>query len=343
MARLANTIEAILYLKARPLSLGQLAELAGCDRDATEEGLIELMGDYAHRDSALEIAETENGYCLQLKTPFKPLVEELIPLEIGLGALRTLAAIALSGTISQTDLVELRGSGAYQHVPELIDQGMVRKRRQSDGRSFWLHVTEKFYQRFEIDKLPKITLPKKGSTADAADDEAEGTSEGEGSGPETTIAAATVGSDAGASRSGGDSTEAERSPDSDADPDSDAIEAQPTDDSAETAEANAVEDETIENTATQDESTQTAAVEDTAPEAEASTDTPNHSPASVDTDSPVDTTDSLDISPPVSASSSPPPKTAAEDPEGQDVAVAEMPESPAESQPDEAKFSTSMP
>jgi len=174
MARLANTIEAILYLKARPLTLAQLAELAGCDRDAAEEGLIELMGDYAHRDSALEISETENGYCLQLKTPFKPLVEELIPLEIGLGALRTLAAIALSGTISQTELVELRGSGAYQHVPELIDQGLVRKRRQSDGRSFWLHVTEKFYQRFEIDKLPKITLPKKGRNAAKSDgDEAD--------------------------------------------------------------------------------------------------------------------------------------------------------------------------
>ncbi|MEL6137173.1 MAG: SMC-Scp complex subunit ScpB [Cyanobacteria bacterium J06628_6] len=172
MARLANTIEAILYLKARPLTLAQLAEFSGCDRDATEEGLIELMGDYAHRDSALEIAETENGYCLQLKPPYKPLVEELIPLEIGLGALRTLAAIALSGTISQTDLVELRGSGAYQHVPELIDQGLVRKRRQSDGRSFWLHVTEKFYQRFEIDKLPKITLPKKPANGSAEDDEA---------------------------------------------------------------------------------------------------------------------------------------------------------------------------
>ena len=170
MARLANTIEAILYLKARPLTLAQLAELAGCDRDATEEGLIELMGDYAHRDSALENTETENGYCLQLKPPFKPLVEELIPLEIGLGALRTLAAIARSGTISQTDLVELRGSGAYQHVPELIDQGMVRKRRQSDGRSFWLHVTEKFYQRFEIDKLPKITLPKKAKPAKDPED-----------------------------------------------------------------------------------------------------------------------------------------------------------------------------
>lgn len=160
MASLSHTIEAILYLKAKPLTIAQIAEYAKCDKDAAEEGLIQLMGDYAHRDGALEIAETENGYSLQLRQPFRPLLDELIPLDIGLGALRTLAAIAMRGPISQTDLVDLRGSGAYGHVHELVDQGFVRRRRQSDGRSFWLQVTEKFYQRFEIDKLPQINLPE---------------------------------------------------------------------------------------------------------------------------------------------------------------------------------------
>lgn len=172
MSRLAHKIEAILYLKARSLKIDKIAEYAGCDRETAEEGLIELMGEYAHREGALEIAETESGYSLQLKTPFKPLVDELIPLDIGLGALRTLAAIALKGPITQADLVELRGSGAYQHVPDLVDQGFVRKRRQSDGRSFWLQVTEKFYQRFEIDKLPEISVPspKNATQAERPDD-----------------------------------------------------------------------------------------------------------------------------------------------------------------------------
>lgn len=160
MASLSHTIEAILYLKAKPLTIAQIAEYANCDKDAAEEGLIKLMGEYAHREGALEIAETENGYSLQLRQPFKPLLDELIPLDIGLGALRTLAAIAMRGPISQTDLVDLRGSGAYGHVHDLVDQGFVRRRRQSDGRSFWLQVTEKFYQRFEIDKLPQINLPE---------------------------------------------------------------------------------------------------------------------------------------------------------------------------------------
>ncbi|MBE9181061.1 SMC-Scp complex subunit ScpB [Oculatella sp. LEGE 06141] len=155
MLRLANKIEAILYLKGQPLPIAKIAEYAGCDRQTAEEGLIELIDDYAHRDSALEIAETPDGYCLQLREGFRELVEVLIPLDLGVGALRTLAAIALKGPISQTELVELRGSGVYQHVPELVNLGFVRKRRQSDGRSYWLQVTDKFYQYFQVDKLPQ--------------------------------------------------------------------------------------------------------------------------------------------------------------------------------------------
>ncbi|WP_318655462.1 SMC-Scp complex subunit ScpB [Leptolyngbya sp. KIOST-1] len=70
MSTLATTIEAILYLKGQPLDIGKLAELARCDREDVEEGLIELMDEYAHRDGALEIVETVDGYCLQLKERF---------------------------------------------------------------------------------------------------------------------------------------------------------------------------------------------------------------------------------------------------------------------------------
>ncbi|PPS45898.1 SMC-Scp complex subunit ScpB [Chroococcidiopsis sp. TS-821] len=155
--RLANKIEAILYLKGQPLSIAQLAEYAGCDRHTVEEGLMELIDDYAHRDSALEVVETSSGtYSLQLRSSFQELVQTLIPVELGVGALRTLAAIALRQPIAQTELVNLRGSGAYQHVQELVKLGFVRKRRSGDGRSFLLDVTDKFYQYFQLEQLPHV-------------------------------------------------------------------------------------------------------------------------------------------------------------------------------------------
>ena len=151
--RLATKIEAILYLKGQPLSLAELAEATKCDRQEVEEALIELMDDYAHRDSALEIADNPTGYSLQLRATFQELIQDFIPAELGTGSLRTLAAIALKSPILQTDLINLRGSSAYQQVQELVELGFVRKRRQTDGRSSWLEITDKFHQYFEIDKL----------------------------------------------------------------------------------------------------------------------------------------------------------------------------------------------
>lgn len=152
---LSKKIEAILYLKGKPLTISQLAEYARCDRKAAEEGIIELLSDYAARSSALEVVETSDGYCLQLQEDYRDLIETLVPLDIGVGSLRTLAAIALRGPLAQTDLVEMRGSGAYQHVQELATLGLIRKRRQSNGRSFWIQVTDKFYQYFQVDQLPQ--------------------------------------------------------------------------------------------------------------------------------------------------------------------------------------------
>ncbi|WP_399315999.1 SMC-Scp complex subunit ScpB [Trichocoleus sp. FACHB-69] len=157
MPSLATKIEAILYLKGKPVSIAEIAEYAGCDRDDAEDSIIQLMTDYAHRDSALEVVETPEGYTLQLRSPFQSLVETLVPLDLGIGALRTLAAIALKGSITQSELVDLRGSGAYQHVQELVEFGFVTKRRQDDGRSYWLQVTEKFHQYFEVEQLPQLS------------------------------------------------------------------------------------------------------------------------------------------------------------------------------------------
>jgi segregation and condensation protein B len=161
--KLATKIEAIFYIKGRSLSLEEIVdylnqasesvEISQSDRDLIEDALIELMNDYAHRDSALEIVETEAGYSLQLKTEYQNLLQELVPAELGKGALRTLAAVALRNPILQTELIDLRGSSAYQQVAELVQLGFIRKREQADGRSYWLEVTNKFHQYFEINNL----------------------------------------------------------------------------------------------------------------------------------------------------------------------------------------------
>jgi segregation and condensation protein B len=143
-------LEAILYLKGRPLSLAELAEIAGVGREQAELALITLMADYAHRDTALEIHQEGPRYSLQLRESLGDLVQNLLPVDLSTASLRTLATIALKKRLLQSELVELRGSGAYEHIKELLAQGFIERRRQSDGRSSWLSLSEKFHRTFAI-------------------------------------------------------------------------------------------------------------------------------------------------------------------------------------------------
>ncbi|MBE9203131.1 SMC-Scp complex subunit ScpB [Synechocystis salina LEGE 06099] len=159
--RLATTIEAILYLQAKPVAIADLVSISGQERPLVEDALMELMEDYAHRDSALEIVETNQGYSLQLRAAFQHLIQDFVPADLSTASLRTLAAIAIKSPLLQTELIELRGSGAYQQVQELVEAGFVRKRKQTEGRSYWLEITDKFHQYFEIDRLPADFAKKK--------------------------------------------------------------------------------------------------------------------------------------------------------------------------------------
>jgi len=155
-------LEAILYLKGRPLSLNELADLAGLAREQAELALITLMADYAHRDTALEIHQEGSLYSLQLRQGLGDLVQNLLPVDLSTASLRTLATIALKKRILQSELVELRGSGAYDHIKELLAQNFIERRRQSDGRSFWLSLSEKFHRTFAVQgQEPRSLAPRR--------------------------------------------------------------------------------------------------------------------------------------------------------------------------------------
>lgn len=147
-------LEAILYLKGRPLTLQEVAELSGVSASEAEQGLLVLIAGYAQRDTALEINHANGRYGLQLRPGLGDLVKNLLPVDLSTAALRTLATIALKKRILQSDLVDLRGSGAYDHIKELVSQNFIERKRQSDGRSFWITLTEKFHRTFSV--LPEI-------------------------------------------------------------------------------------------------------------------------------------------------------------------------------------------
>ncbi len=193
---LTGTLEAVLYLRAQPVSLAELVDYTGGNKEDIEASLVDLMMDYVHRNGALEVVETDRGYSLQLRDSYAPFIEKLVPSNIGVGALRTLAVVALKGPLPQSELVEIRGSGAYQQVHDLVEQGFVKRRRLSSGRSFSVQVTDKFRRYFQLetssDRPEQLNLVLKSARdmiaaadAEAGDRTVEATVEASESGAET--------------------------------------------------------------------------------------------------------------------------------------------------------------
>ena len=113
---LAAQIEAILYLKGRPIGLNELSDLARAEPQGVQQALLALSASYAQRDTALEIVEQNGRFGLQLRPALADLVQNMLPVNLSTATLRTLATIALKKRILQADLVDLRGSGAYDHT-----------------------------------------------------------------------------------------------------------------------------------------------------------------------------------------------------------------------------------
>ena len=156
-------IEAVLYLKGKPVSIKTLSELTNSDINSVREAIKQLSDKYSHSSSALEIISNNSLISLELKHSLNEYVEDLLPAELKTAVLRTLAVIAIKKKILQSDLIILRGSSAYDHIKELIEKKFINKRKQKDGRSYWLSLSDKFFQTFAVSNefLSKIGESKK--------------------------------------------------------------------------------------------------------------------------------------------------------------------------------------
>ncbi len=152
-------IEAVLFVTGRAVELKEIATILEADEQEVEDAMLSLIVDYSSREGALEI-DDENGYIIQVKDEYMDIVEKLCPVDISNAVLKTLTVIALKEPIRQAELKELRGSTAYDHVAELVEKGLISRKKDKNGRSFNLKTTPKFAEYFKIkgnsEKLSKL-------------------------------------------------------------------------------------------------------------------------------------------------------------------------------------------
>jgi segregation and condensation protein B len=147
-------IEAILFLTDKPIKAAAVARIVNLDVQVVRQALIELIHDYEERDGGLEIADDSDGYAIQVKDDYASITDEFAPMDMPVALIRTLSAIAIKQPVAQSDIIKIRGAGAYDHVKELIIRELIQKKEEG-GRSPSLSTTKKFQEYFRLSQNAK--------------------------------------------------------------------------------------------------------------------------------------------------------------------------------------------
>lgn len=151
MRRKLALIEAALYVAGRPLDLKTLGSVIKTRSKTKIKMLTDaLMKEYENRDKALEIIELEDErFVMQLKAEYTPRVRRLAirPL-LTVGPLKTLSYIAYRQPVPQTQVIDVRGHHAYNHLKQLEELGLIHRGRA--GRTKVIQTTEFFADYFGL-------------------------------------------------------------------------------------------------------------------------------------------------------------------------------------------------
>jgi len=144
-------VEAALYASGRPLSIDEIAHVAGTASDRKAAAIArEVARAVNGAMQAVEVVEYAGPkFAMQLKGQYTQTARRFAtrPL-LSRAALRTLSFIAFFQPISAAELVLRRSSTVYEHLRELEDVGFVVGERQ--GRSKNYRTTTRFSEYFGL-------------------------------------------------------------------------------------------------------------------------------------------------------------------------------------------------
>ncbi len=151
--KLKSQIEAILFLTDKPIKAAAIARIVNVDVQIVRQALLELIHDYEERDSGLEITD-DDGYAIQVRDEYASIIDEFAPMDMPVALLRTLSAIAIKQPVQQSEIIKIRGAGAYDHIKELTARELILKKEEG-GRSPLLSTTKKFQEYFRLSQQAK--------------------------------------------------------------------------------------------------------------------------------------------------------------------------------------------
>lgn len=150
METLRSKAEALLFSAGKPLSIDFIQKTLEVDKRELKKALTELHDDYSRMNGAVYLSNEDEFWKFAVKSAFTEIVSKVVSdVELSLQTLKSLAVIAYKNPVLQSDVIKVRGTNAYDHIHELEKLKFIR--RDKEGNSYRVYLTEKFFEYFDIE------------------------------------------------------------------------------------------------------------------------------------------------------------------------------------------------
>jgi segregation and condensation protein B len=160
---LARTVEALLFLSADPLDLGELADATRAEEPALRAALELLAEQYAPGLRGIQLRELAGGYTLATDPATEDAARRLYnrprATTLSPAQAETLAIVAYLQPISRPEITRIRGVSADSAAATLLERGLVEEAGRSQFGATLYRTSSAFLKLFglrSLDELPDV-------------------------------------------------------------------------------------------------------------------------------------------------------------------------------------------
>lgn len=165
IAEIVSIVEALIFVADEPITVKNLADVLGEDRETIEAAVEELKAEYEQREGGLQLREIAGGWQISTRTEYHEEVRQYLKTrpsaKLSLASLETLAVIAYKQPVTVPEILEIRGTQSTSAIKTLLEKRLIvmKGHKETVGRPMLYGTSKEFLIQFglkDLTELPSI-------------------------------------------------------------------------------------------------------------------------------------------------------------------------------------------
>lgn len=153
-----NVLESVLFVAPQPLSIDQLYETTGIDREKIQKALESLAADRREGVAGVVLTEVAGGWQFRTAPESSEYVRRFLkvkPQRLTRAAVETLAIIAYRQPVTRAEIEDIRGVDSGAVLKALLDRRLIKivGKKEEVGRPLLYGTTREFLEFFALKDL----------------------------------------------------------------------------------------------------------------------------------------------------------------------------------------------